>query len=61
MINIIIIQIPILWSSVILVSKPHDNHGIDNNIGDDIKNFHGTIIMGPGRYDYHGFTIIAQP
>ena len=25
------------------------------------KNFHGMIIMGPGRYDYHGFTIIAQP
>ena len=25
------------------------------------KNFHGTIIMGPGRYDYRSFTIIAQP
>ena len=25
------------------------------------KNFHGTIIIGPGQYDYHGVTIIAQP
>ena len=41
-----------------LVSKPHDNH---NNIGDDVKNFHGTFIMGPGLYDYHGFMIITQP
>ena len=46
MINIIIIQLPILWSSVSLVSKPHNNHGIDNNIGDDIKKI--------SRYDYHG-------
>ena len=34
---------------------------IENNIVDDIKSFNGTIIMGPGRYDYHGFLIISQP
>ena len=26
-----------------------------------LKSFHGTIIMGPGWYDYHTFTIIVQP
>ena len=30
-------------------------------LGTISKNFHGTIIMGPGRYDYHSFMIIAQP
>ena len=30
----------------------------DDNI---VDNFHGTIIMGPVRYDYHGLTIISQP
>ena len=30
-------------------------------LGTISKNFHDTIIMGPGRYDYHGFMIIAQP
>ena len=24
----------------------------------ELKSFHGMIIMGPGQYDYHGFTII---
>ena len=26
-----------------------------------LKSFIGTIIMGPGQYNYHGFMIIAQP
>ena len=26
-----------------------------------LKSFNSTIIMGPRWYDYHGFTIIAQP
>ena len=25
-----------------------------------LKSFHGMIIMGPGWYNYHGFTIIAS-
>ena len=28
-----------ITKSVIFVSKPYDNHGIDNNIVNDIKNF----------------------
>ena len=26
-----------------------------------LKSYNSVIIMGPGRYDYHSFTIIAQP
>lgn len=38
------------------------NHSIDdNNTFLVLKSYHSTIIMGSGQYDYHGFTIIAQP
>ena len=61
MINIIIIQLAMLRSSVMLVSKPHNNHSIDDNIGDDIKKFSRYDYHGTRTVDYHGFTIIAQP
>ena len=46
---------------MIFASKPYNNQVLTIILWTILKNFDGTIIMVPGRYDYHGFKIIAQP
>ena len=50
-----------------MISINNNSSWVDSNSDGTIRfivllnSFHGTIIMGPVRYDYQSFTIIAQP